>query len=84
MIPVASTIITGATLLKLILGALAAGLGVTLAFSLLIYCAEHATAMRRDHRGPAALLYQAASVLALTVVVGIVAYGFILMTSKSK
>lgn len=84
MIPVASPIITGATLLKLVVGALAAGLGVTLAFCLLIYCAERATTLRRDERGPTALLYQAASLAALIVVVGIVTYGFILMSSKPK
>jgi nitric oxide reductase large subunit len=84
MTPAAGTIITGATVVKLVLGALFAGVGVTSAFSLLIYCAERAIAMRREDRGPVAMLYQAASLIALLVVVGIVVGGFILMANKPK
>lgn len=84
MTAIASTIITGATLLELVVGAVVAGLGVTIAFSLLIYCAERASASRRGDRGAAALLYQAASVVALILVTGIVVYGFVLTASKPK
>ena len=80
----AAPIITGDTLWKLIVGALVAGLGVTLAFSLLIYCADRATALRRDDRRGAAALFPAASVLALLAVLALVAYGLILMASKPK
>jgi len=80
----ASTIITGSTLLKLVVGALVAGLGVMFAFSLLVYFADRAAALRReDRRGPA-LAFQAASALAVLGVGAIVAYGLILTVSKPK
>ena len=80
----AAPIISGSTVLKLIVGALVAGLGVTLSFSLLIYCADRASTLRRDDRRGASLLFQAASVLAVLAVAGIVAYGLILTVSKPK
>jgi hypothetical protein len=80
----ASTIITGSTLLKVVVGALVAGLGVTLAFSLLIYFADRAAVLRRGDRRAAAIVFQAASVLALLGVGAIVAYGLILTVSKPK
>jgi uncharacterized PurR-regulated membrane protein YhhQ (DUF165 family) len=80
----AAPIITGDTLWKLIVGALVAGLGVTLAFSLLIYCADRASTMRRQDRQGAAAAFQVASVLALLAVAGLVAYGLVLMASKPK
>ena len=80
----AAPIITGDTVLKLVLGALVAGLGVTLAFSLLIYCADRAGTMRRADRRGAATLFQAASVLAVLAVGALVAYGLILMAAKPK
>jgi hypothetical protein len=80
----AAPIITGDTLWKLIVGALVAGLGVCLAFSLLIYCADRAAAARRADRRGAAVLFQAASVLAVLAIGGLVAYGLILMVSKPK
>ena len=80
----AAPIITGDTVVKLVVGALVAGLGVTLAFSLLIYCADRAASLRREERRSAAAMYQAASVLALLAVAALVAYGLILMVSKPK
>ena len=80
----AATILTGSTLVKLVVGALAAGLGVTVAFSALIYCAERASTLRRSDNRAAAVLFQAMAVLALGVVLGIVAYGLILTVSKPK
>jgi len=80
----ATPIITGDTVVKLVVGALVAGLGVTLAFSLLIYCADRASSLRREDRRSAAAVYQAASVLALLAVAALVAYGLILMVSKPK
>lgn len=81
---IASAIITGDTVLKLIVGALVAGVGVTVSFSVLIYCADRAGALRRDERRTAALVFQAGSVLAFLVVAGLVAYGLVLMASKPK
>ena len=80
----AAPVITGETLWKLIVGALVAGLGVTLTFSLLIYCTDRASAMRRADRRGAAALFRAASVMALLGVAALVAYGLILMAAKSK
>lgn len=80
----ATTIITGDTLAKLLIGAFIAGVGVTTAFSLLIYCTDRAAALRRQARPASAGVYQAASALALTVCLAIVAYGLVLMTNKPK
>jgi hypothetical protein len=80
----AAPIITGDTVVKLVVGALVAGLGVTLSFSLLIYCADRAASLRREDRRSAAAAYQAASVLALLAVAALVAFGLILMVSKPK
>jgi hypothetical protein len=84
MTAIASTIITWSTLLKLALGALVAGLGVTVAFSLLIFCADRAITLRRSDQRAGAAAFQAASVLALLLVLAIVAYGLILTVSKPK
>lgn len=81
---VVGTIISGSTLLKLVVGALVAGLGVTLAFSALIYCVERAVALRRGDQRTAAAVFQAASALALLAVLAIVTYGLILTASKPK
>ena len=79
-----ATIIAGSTLVKLVVGALVAGLGVTVAFSGVIYCVERAIAFRRGDRRAAAAAFQAASVFALVAVIAIVTYGLILTTSKPK
>jgi len=84
MSALSGTIIAGSTLLRVVVGALLAGLGVTLAFSLLIYCAERAIASRRQEQRTAALLFRAASALALLAIVGLVAYALILTVSKPK
>ena len=81
---IASSAITGGTLLKVVVGALVAGLGITAAFSLLIYFADRAAVARRSDRRTSAVLFQAASVLALLAVAGLVAYGLILMIQKPK
>jgi TRAP-type C4-dicarboxylate transport system permease large subunit len=81
---VLATIISGSTVVKLVIGALIAGVGVTVAFSGLIYCIERAVASRRSHRRTAAAAYQAVSALALASVIAIVTYGLILTTTKPK
>jgi hypothetical protein len=80
----AAPIITGHTLVQLIVGALVAGLGVTLSFSLLIYCTDRASTLRREDRRSTAALFQVASVLALLAIGALVAFGLILMVSKPK
>ena len=81
---IAATVITASTLVRLVAGALAAGLGVTVAFSLLIYCSERASTLRRVENRGAGVLFQAIALLAIGVVLGIVAYGLILTVSKPK
>jgi hypothetical protein len=80
----AAPIITGSTLLKLVVGALVAGIGVMLAFSLLVYTADRATELRQLNRRGSALLFQLGAGLALLAVAAIVAYGLILTVSKPK
>ena len=84
MSAVASTVISGSTLLKVVVGALVAGVGVSLAFSLMIYFADRATTLRRDDHRAAAAVFQAACVLALLAVGGLIAYALILTISKPK
>jgi uncharacterized membrane protein YidH (DUF202 family) len=81
---VVGTIISGSTLVKLIVGALVAGLGVAIAFSALIYYLDRAAAARRGDQRTAAYAFQVASALALTAVIAIVTYGLILTISKPK
>lgn len=80
----AASTITLDTVVKLVVGALAAGLSVTLSFSLLIYCADRASVLRRDGRRDRALLFQVGAGLAVLAVAALIAYGFILMVSKPK
>lgn len=84
MTAIGSTIITWSTLLKLVVGAVVAGVGVTVAFSLVIFFVDRAGVMRRSDQRSAAVLYRAASAVALGLVLAIVAYGLILTISKPK
>jgi hypothetical protein len=84
MTAVIASIVSGSTLIKVVVYALVAGLGVMGAFSALIYCVERALTMRRADRRAAAAVYQAASTLAMATVAAIVLYGLILLTSKPK
>lgn len=79
----AATIVSGTTLVELVLGALAAALGVTIAFSLVIYGATRAGDMRRAERAGAAAGYVALAALALAASAAIVAYGLFLTVAKS-
>ena len=72
------------TLVHVVVSALVAGIGVTLAFSAVIYCADQADRLRRDRRGGAAAVVSAAGVLALGACVALVVYGLALVVSKGK
>ena len=74
--------LTAGTLINVVLSAVAAGIGVTVAFSTVIYCVDRASELRRDHRGGAAVALTAAGVVALAACVALVVYGLILVTSK--
>jgi Na+/H+-dicarboxylate symporter len=71
-----------APLLSAVLGALAGGLGVTIAFSLVILGITRSGDMRRVGRLGAASAYGTLGVLAAAAAVGIVVLGLILLTSK--
>lgn len=72
---------TGA-LLKVIAASLAAGVGVTAAFSLAIAGAVRFSDLRRDGRPLAAGLFALMGILALTGSLGAVALGIVVMAQK--
>lgn len=76
--------LTPHTLLQAVVGALAAGTGVTVAFSSLIYCSDRALELRRAERRRAASALIVAAALALAVCLGLVVAGLLLVASKPK
>ena len=78
-----ATIVDGATLLKLVVSALLAGVGVTSAFSLTIYGAARASDMRRRGQGLAAGVFGAIAVLGAAACTALVVYGIEVMVNKS-
>jgi hypothetical protein len=80
----AATALTLRTLLNLVVSALAAGIGVTVAFSAVIYCADRASELRRAQRSGAAAALSAGGLVALAACVALVVYGLVLVTSKGK
>jgi MFS family permease len=81
---VGAAALTPGTLLNVVVSAVGAGIGVTLAFSAVIYCADRASEMHRDHRGAAAAALTVAGLVALAACLALVVYGLILVTSKGK
>jgi hypothetical protein len=81
---IAATSLTARTLLNVVVAALAAGIGVTVAFSTVIFCADRASQLRRSQRAGAAWAMTAVGGVALTACVALVVYGLILVTSKGK
>jgi hypothetical protein len=77
-----ATIVDWSTLLELAGAALAAGVGVTAAFSLVIYGAARASDMRRADRTLAAGAYGAIAALALAACAALVVYGIQVMVEK--
>jgi hypothetical protein len=80
----ATTVLTVHTLINVVVSALAAGIGVTVAFSALIYCADRASELRRVHRSGPALAMTVGGLVALAACVALVVYGLILVASKGK
>jgi len=76
--------LTPGTLLKVVVSALAAGVGVTVAFAALIYCSERAIELRRAERDGAALAFSAGAALALALCIALVVAGLVLVASKPK
>jgi hypothetical protein len=84
MIGLAASGLAGRKLLEAVVGALVAGLGVTAAFSALIYASERAVQLRRGGRRRPALAASAGAAAALIVCLGLVAAGLVLVASKPK
>ena len=72
------------TLLKVVISSVAAGIGVTVAFSTVIYCADRASELRRDHRGGPAAALTVAGLVALGACIALIVYGLVLITSKGR
>jgi hypothetical protein len=77
-----ATALSVGTLARVVISAVAAGLGVTVAFSTVIYCADRASELRRDHRGGPAAALTVAGVVALAACAALIVYGLVLVTSK--
>ena len=77
-----ATIVDVEVLGELILGALAAGIGVTVAFGLVIYGSTRSTDQRRAGDTVGAVVFGAVAVLAMLVFAGSVLGGLLVMTDK--
>ena len=76
--------LTAGTLLGVVVSAVAAGVGVTVAFSTVIYCADRADELRRQRRPSAAWAMSVAGVLALAACLALVVFGLLLVVSKGR
>jgi uncharacterized protein (DUF2062 family) len=70
-------------LLKMLYSSVAAGVGVSLVFSVAILAGVRSSERRRDHRRNAAFAYAAVAACALAVSGAIVVYGVYLVAHKS-
>ena len=82
MIPVAGEIVDWEALLEVVYQALAAGLGVTLAFSLAVAGSTRFADEIRQDRTPRAVLFGAVAVVGVLVCVAAVVFGIVVMTAK--
>ena len=78
----AAKLVDWATLGKVVLYSLVAGIGVCIAFSLAVHGATRFADLRRDGRGPEATAFAGLMLAGLAVSVAAVAYGIYLMTQK--
>jgi hypothetical protein len=83
MIPLAGEIVDWDALLKVVYQAVAAGLGVTLAFSLAVAGSTRFADDIRDKRPTRAMFFGAVAVLGVIVCLAAVAFGIIVMTQKA-
>ena len=77
-----ATIVDTEALLKTIVAAFIAGVGVTLIFSLAILGASRFVDLSRDGRSPGAIAFGALAVVALLAALVAVAVGIIVMAQK--
>jgi hypothetical protein len=78
----AATLVDTSALLKVVVAALAGGIGTTLAFSFVILGATRFAELRRDERPIEAAAFAALVAVALAASVAIVVFGLIVMSSK--
>ena len=77
-----ATVVDINALLKVVLASLVAGIGVSIAFSLVILGATGFVDMRRDHRAVEATGFALLGVLGLAACAAAVVVGVVAMTSK--
>ena len=77
-----STIVETETLLRLVGVAFGAGVGITAAFSLMIYGLARFTDMRRSNRGVTAGAFAVVALVALAVCAAMLSFGFLTMLDK--
>jgi hypothetical protein len=76
-------LIDTSALLKMAYSSLAAGVGVTVVFSIAILGAIRSSDMRREQRSAAATAYAALAGVGIVVAVAITVYGLVLVAHKS-
>jgi hypothetical protein len=76
------TVVDWSALLKTVVAAFVAGVGITLVFSVAIFGAARFADLSRDGRPVGGAAYVALSVVALAAVAAAVAIGIIVMTTK--
>jgi hypothetical protein len=77
-----ATVVETRDLLETVAASLIAGIGVTAAFSLVIFGITRSADMLRDDRPIAATAAGGLAILALLVVAGAIVLGIVVMTSK--
>jgi hypothetical protein len=77
-----ATVVETKDLLETVAASLIAGIGVTAAFSLVIFGITRSADMLRDDRPIAATAAGGLAILALLVVAGAIVLGIVVMTSK--
>jgi hypothetical protein len=77
-----ATVVETKDLLETVAASLIAGIGVTAAFSLVVFGVTRSADMLRDDRPIAATAAGGLAILALLVVAGAIVLGIVVMTSK--
>jgi amino acid transporter len=82
-VSLAGKVVEWGDLLKVVYSALAAGLGVALAFSLAVAGATKFADEMRDSNRPRAVAFGAVGALGLAVCIAAIVFGIVVMTQKS-
>jgi hypothetical protein len=81
--PLALQLVDVDVLWRLVMASVAAGIGISLAFSIVIYGATRFVDLRRDHRSVLAGAFACIAALALGAVFAGVIYGITILAEKS-